>query len=171
MRYRPGVSGEALQWVKPRWTKPDYELRAGDVVIARLIWPRNSPPCGEWASGRYFFERTGWLRRRIVVHDASAADASAPVATLTRGDGALAYPDGRAYRWVKPQWWSAQRVWRDGADREIVRFAPHGSSSTVTAQPEADYLPDTPLLLTLGQYLLIIAAREARAAAAAAAIR
>lgn len=169
MRPMNDVTDGELRWIKPKWTKLTFELRAGEAVVATLNWARKSPPRGEWAGGRqYLFDRDGWLRPRILIRDASAGEASEPVATFTRRGGALLLSDGRQYRWDKPNHWTTKQIWRDSAGVELVRFAPEHGGAMVTVQSEAASLAELPLLLILGQYLLAIAAQEAQAATTAA---
>ncbi|HEX9036824.1 MAG TPA: hypothetical protein VF808_07515 [Ktedonobacterales bacterium] len=167
MRPMSDIDGEELRWVKPKWSKLTFELRAGEAVVATLNWARKSPPRGEWAGGQYLFDREGWLRPRILIRDASAGEASEPVATFTRRGGALTLSDGRQYRWERPNLWTTKQIWRDSAGVELVRFAPKRGGAEVTVQSEAASLAELSLLLILGQYLLTIAAQEAQAATAA----
>jgi len=167
--------GSELQWVKPRWTKLQFELRAGETVVATLAWARGSRAVGEWVEGQYLFSREGWLRPRILVRSArTEATAAAgapdePIATFAYRGGALTFPDGRAFLWKKPKRLTTERVWVDSAATVLVRVRPArwGATAAVTIQPEAAGLPELPLLVLLGQYLVVLAAQDAAAASAA----
>ena len=60
--------GQELQWVHPHRLRPEYELRAGDEVLARLssTGALASRVRAETADGLWIFERTG-LRQAITV--------------------------------------------------------------------------------------------------------
>jgi hypothetical protein len=172
------TGGDAFEWVKPRWTKLEFELRAGETVVATLAWSGGSRAVGTWADAQddqYRFSREGWLRPRILVRrartDAATAtgDPDEPIAMFAYRGGALSFPDGRAFVWKKPKRLTTERVWVDRAATEIVRYRPARwhSTAAVTLQPAAAGLPELPLLILLGQYLVVLAAQDAVAASTA----
>src|SRR6516164_282089 len=133
---RGEVQHGELVWVKPKWSKLQFELRSGDSGVATLDWIRGSQALAQWGESRYHFSRQGWLRPRILVHTAPREAPGEPLATLTYRSGALTYADGRAFAWKKPRWFTRVRVWVDSAGTELVRFRPvRRSLVTVTAQP------------------------------------
>jgi hypothetical protein len=134
--------GAELMWVKPRWSRLQFELRAGDAIVATLDWARGSQALGQWGAAAYRFSRRGWLRQRVCIHPAPAADADAPLATFQAHPGALTLPDGRAFRWQKPRRLTRERIWVDDAGNEIVRFRPEQRATVVvTTPPEAARQP------------------------------
>jgi hypothetical protein len=168
MRSLDEVSGEALRWVKPKWFKHQYELRAGEEVVATLVRSGGSGGVGEWSGGRYSFFQKGWFNQRIFVGDDAVIEDNAPLATFTRRDGVLTLADGRTLFWKKPSFWKSRRVWSDGA-ASLVEFDPASgyASPQVTISPEGAYLDELPLLLLLGQYLIVRGREEADATSAA----
>jgi hypothetical protein len=180
MRALHEVRGDELVWVRPKWSRFFFELRTGETVVATLAWAGGSRAVGECAGAQYRFSREGWLRQRILVREGATggptgADArEEPVATFARrrGGGTLTFPDEREFLWQKPRAWTTERVWTDGAATVLVRFNPATRESpvTVTSQPQAADLAELPLLILLGQYLIVLAAQEAAAAGAAATI-
>jgi hypothetical protein len=57
------------------------------------------------------------------------------------------------------------------AATELVRFHPaRYTAVVVTTPPEATHRPELPLLILLGQYLVVLAARDAEEAGTAAAV-
>jgi hypothetical protein len=167
MRALQDIGGEELQWVKPKWTRPEFELRAGDAVVATLRWTGGSRAEGTWAGGQYRFSREGWFRPRILVRRAAPEDTGEPLATFAYRGAILSLPDGRSFRWAKPKRWTAERVWLDGAATELIRFRPQRAGAVVTMQPRAATLPELAMLLLLGQYLFGLAAQDAVAATSA----
>jgi hypothetical protein len=165
------LSGQELHWVKPKWSKLQFELRAGETAVATLTWTGGARALGQWAGGQYQFSRQGWFRRRTFIHTPTGPT-DEPVALFThRGNsGALVFPTGRTFRWQRPTRWTAERVWVvDNAPTALVRCRPARwrSPGVVMIQPAAASLPELPLLLLLGQYLMVQAAQEAAASAAA----
>jgi hypothetical protein len=170
MRSLYEVSGEELRWEKPKWLKRRYELRAGEEVVATLVRTGGSKAIGEWSGGRYAFSQKGWFHLRILVGDDAVTDANAPLATFTRRGGVLTLADGRTLLWVKPGFWKSRRVWSDGA-MSLVEFDPASgyASPRVTIAREGARLGELPLLLLLGEYLIVRAREEADTASVAAA--
>ena len=172
------VGGEELRWIKPRRTKLQFELRAGEILVATLAWTGGSHALGQWAEGQYRFNRKGWLRPRTLVRGAANAASDTPgeqeetVATFAHRGGTLSFPDGRTFLWKKPKRWTNERIWMDSATAERVRFHPGAweSTVTVTSQPESASLPELPLLVLLGQYLIVLASQDAAAASSAATV-
>jgi hypothetical protein len=162
------VSSEELRWVKPKWLKRQYELRAGEEVVATLVRSGGAGAIGEWSGGRYAFSQKGWFNPRILVDDDATADVNAPLATFIRRGGVLTLDDGRTLFWVKPGFWKSKRVWSDGA-ASLIEFDPASgyASPQVTTTAEGARLAELPLLLLLGEYLIVRAREEADAASAA----
>jgi hypothetical protein len=156
-----------LVWVKPKWIRRQFALRSGDTVLATLTWTRGSSALAQWDASQYHFSRQGWLRPRVLVRDASAGDTSEPLATFTQRGGALSFPDGRVFFWKKPKRLTNEHVWANAAGTELVRFrAGRHSTATVTTPPEAAPQPELPVLILLGQYLLVLATQDEAAVAA-----
>jgi hypothetical protein len=168
MRSLYEFSGEDLRWVKPKWFKRQYELRAGEEVVATLKRSGGSKAIGEWSGGRYVFSQKGWFNSQILVGDDAATGANTPQATFTRRGGVLTLADGHTLSWVKPGFWKSRRVWSDGA-ASLVEFDPASgyASPQVTITPEGARLAELPMLLLLGQYLIVRAREESDAASAA----
>ena len=168
MRSLYEVSGQELRWEKPKWLKRRYELRAGEEVVATLVRSGGSKAIGEWSGGRYCFSQKGWFNLRILVGDDAITDANAPLATFTRRGGVLTLADGRRLLWVKLGFWKSKRVWSDGAAALVEFDAASGyASPQVTITDEGARLTELPLLLLLGEYLIVRAREETDAASAA----
>jgi hypothetical protein len=94
------INGEELRWIKPARFKLQFELRAGDTVVATLGWTGSYRAVAQWADAQYRFSQEGWFRPRVVVRGASADATDEPVAVLAYRGGALTFADGRAFVWV-----------------------------------------------------------------------
>lgn len=156
-----------LYWVKPKCTRPEFELRVEDTVVATLRWTSGSRADGTWAGGQYRFNREGWFRPRILVRRAASDNTDELLATFLYRGALLTFPDGRSFHWTKPKHWTAERVWLDDAAAEYVRFQPQRKGAVVTLQSGAAALPELAMLVLLGQYLLALAAQDAVAASSA----
>src|SRR5205823_3726418 len=104
--------GQELQWVHPNLLSSEYELRAGDEVLARLHWKGGltSRVLAETADGSWAIERKG-IRQTITV---LALDAYTELATITRGmsgQATLLLADGREYRWQSTSFWRDVWTW------------------------------------------------------------
>lgn len=168
MRDLHEVTSEELRWVRHRRLKLEFELRAGETVVATLAWTGRARALGAWAGGQYRFSREGWFRPRTLVR--GAEDTGEPVATFAHRGGILTFLDGRLFRWKKPKRWTNERIWVDASATELIRFRPSAwrSPGSVTIQAEAAHHRELPLLLLLGQFLLVLAAQEAEEASSAA---
>jgi hypothetical protein len=165
-----GHQGTEFEWVKPKWSRLRFELRAGDTVIATLDWARGRQALGRWGQAAYRFGQRGWLRPRVLIWSAEARDADAPLATFEARHGALTLPNGRAVLWRKPRRLTREHIWVDDAAMEIARFRPERRRTVVGTPVALDQHPDLPLLILLGQYLIVSAAQDAEAATTAAVV-
>ena len=167
MELSSDFTARALQWSRPRRLKRAFELRAGDTVLATLTWTRGSRALAQWGASQYQFSRQGWLRPRVLVRDANAPESAEPLATYTQRGGTLTFPDGRELLWQKPKRLTNERVWKDAAETELVCFRPGRRATDVVIATAASASPELPLLVLLGQYMLVLAAQDAEAAVAA----
>jgi hypothetical protein len=167
MQSLDAVGGEELRWVKPKRLKRRYELRAGEEAVATLTRFGATGATGEWNGGRYVFSQKGWFNQRIFVRGDPTTSDAAPLATFTRRDGVLTFADGRTLVWKKPNRWRSKRVWLDGA-APLVEFDPANgyASPRVTITPEGAPRAELPLLLLLGEYLIVRAREDADAVSA-----
>jgi hypothetical protein len=158
--------GTGLIWTKPKWSKSRFELHAADnTVLATLAWGRGTRAQAQWGESHYLFSRQGWLRPRILVHATDSGEAGTPIATLAQRGGLLSFPEGRTLSWTKPKRLTSERIWVDSAASELVRFHPARHATVVVATPlEASHRPELPLLILLGQYLIVLAAQDAEVA-------
>lgn len=171
--------GIEMIWVQPRRSKPRFELRSGEDLLATLVWHKKGRALGQWDKQRFWFSQEGWFRRRTIIRDASSNgddtfDANTDSLTMfvhQGSGGSLVFPDGHLLTWKKPKIWTNGHTWAN-ATTELVRFQPANwrAQVTVTIQPEAATRPETALLVLLGQYLHVRATQDAETAAVAATI-
>ncbi len=165
-------AGQPLRWVQPKAVKQQFELHSGDEVLAVMQWQSSwrSSATAETAEGNWSFNRRGF--RQQVSIEANRADL--PIPTLSRrwtGSATLTFPDGQSYLWKRSGFWGIKRAWTTPDGVPLVTFkTAYGLFKTggeVAIEPTAATLPELALLMTLGWYLVVMAARDAAAASAA----
>jgi len=143
--------GQELQWVHPHLLRPEYELRAGDEVLARLSSKRalSSLVRAETANGLWMFERKG-TRQAITI---KALDAHTELASIKRGmsgQATLLFPDGREYRWQCSSFWHDVWTWLNDEGTPLLHLK---RGTQVQLELVAQDLPELALLATFGWYL------------------
>ncbi len=156
-------SGQELQWSHPNLLSSEYELRAGDELLARLHWQGafTSRVHVDTADGSWMIERKG-IRQSITV---LALDTQTELATIKRGmsgQAILLFADGHEYRWQCTSFWHDVWTWvnTEGTPLLHVKRGAH-----VQLEPAAQGFPDLALLTALGWYLHKLQEEEAAIAA------
>jgi hypothetical protein len=168
------IVGAELAWVKAG--RRQFSLHLGGDVLATLTWRERGRALGEWGVERFWFSHEGWFRPRTVVRrtaeSAGAHDVmDTPIALFVHagGGGSLVSPAGKLIVWKSPRFWAGERVWIDDTTVLVRVWPARGNApTTVSVQPEAANRSEIPLLILLGQYLCVRAAREEEAAIVAA---
>ncbi|HEY3570429.1 MAG TPA: hypothetical protein VGP73_21040 [Thermoanaerobaculia bacterium] len=161
-----------LSWQQPQAFKCAYELRAGDELLGALRKTRKFGAAMEAEIGgtRYTFEPAGFFRSRVTVREAGAAGEPAVFQSGFCGGGQLLLPDGRSYRWKMTSFWGSRWTFLDDSDRPLVSLRPRNrvfrTGSEVEIAPGALRMPELPVLVLLGWYLLLRINQESAAAAA-----
>jgi hypothetical protein len=171
-----------LYWAQPKAFERRFVLRTGEHELAWLEFRSafGSLALAEAAQGRWSFKRVGFLNPRVTVRlPDSEDDLAIYTPRWTGGGGGLEFPGGRAYVWQAANFWASQFCWRHMLGDDLVLFSPgseeHTLSNLVKHQAQvilaaaARSLPDLPLLVLLGWYLMILQHDDAAATAAAAA--
>ena len=143
--------GQQLQWVHPHLLKSEYELRAGDELLARIYSKGvfSSQVYVETADGHWMIERKG-LHQTIRVH---LPETDTELATINRegsDQATLVFPDGREYRWQRTSFWHDDWTWLNNEGTPMFHVKRGGH---IQLEPAAQGLPELALLITLGWYL------------------
>jgi hypothetical protein len=161
------TAGQELLWIQPAARKRDHELRAGDDVVATLHFQRGSLADAEAAGAHWTFKRQGFWHPRVTVRTAGSDADLAVFHPRWVGGGALEFPDGRAVRLSSANFWQSEWVWQDN-EKPLIWFKGRRGlvkvRGAVEIQPEAVALPDLPLLILLGWYLILLHAEDSAAA-------
>ena len=169
-----------LYWIQPKALERWFELRAEDRVVATLGWQTSCGTLarGEAADGRWTFKRVGFLNPRVTVRESGSEIDLAVFWPRWLGDGTLEFAYGRAFRWQSTNFWATDWMFADADGTPVVAFkqgSPEGKLSDmfkmqalIDIYPEARDLPELPLLVLVGWYLMILRRDDAAAGAAAA---
>jgi len=142
-------------------------LRAGDDVVATLRFQRGSLADAEAEGHHWTFKRQGFWQPRVTVRVPGSDADVAVFRPRWAGGGTLDFADGRSVRLSSANFWQSQWVWQE-KDQPLILFkGRHGivkAKGAVEIQPGAESRPDTPLLVLLGWYLILLHADDTAAA-------
>jgi hypothetical protein len=165
-----------LRWVRSHVDRHEYDLEAGDDVIATLRWqkPVGSLAEAKSSQGEWTLKRSGFLSPSLVVRDSkSGADLAHLFAHFNHSTVRL--PNGARYEWNRTGLMVPGWHFRDVRGQEVVSFEPTREhlrleGGLLTVLPAARSLPELTLLLILGWYFIVLAWVEDEAAAASSAV-
>jgi hypothetical protein len=156
--------GRRLRWTQPHVFRREYELRAGEDVLATLrfegVFGRTARAGA--AEGTWIFQETGFPGRRTVVRREGSDVELATYSRRWRG-GTLEFAGGRSFIAKSLKFWPPEWGFTDREDHPLVRFRPElnpfKASARVTIERRADSLEELPLLLLVGWHAAILAKR------------
>ena len=173
MRSLAEVAGQELVWVQPAATRQNFELRAGDDVVATLRFQRGSLAEAEASDGRWTFKREGFWHPRVTVR-VPGSDANVAAFNPRWAGGGTLEIDNRILQFAAANFWHSQWDWQGPDGKPLVHFKSRHGLVRVEGQVElpapAGEQADLPLLVLLGWYLLILHARDSAVAASTAAV-
>ena len=180
MKALSSAVGMDLYWIQPkgidnRW----FELRAGGHVVATLGFGSlcDSLARAESADGSWTFRRVGILNPRVTVRKAGE-EATLAIYTprWTGREGTLEFPGRRVFNWMQSSFWATKHEITDAAGNPLVSFESGTAKPRLSdifktqARVEIDQrgraLPELPLLVLLGWYLIVLQKQDAAAVAA-----
>jgi hypothetical protein len=167
------ITGEELLWIQPAARRREHELRAGDDVLATLRFQRGSLADAEAEGHHWTFKRQGFWQPRVTVRIPGSDADVAVFRPRWAGGGMLDFADGASVRLSSANFWQSEWVWQE-KDQPLMLFkGRHGivkAKGAVEIQSGAASRPDTPLLVLLGWYLILLHADDTAAATAGAAV-
>lgn len=149
MRLIQEAADQELIWRQPSMMKQEYELRAGDEVLATLRWQKTfgSLALAETAEASWTFKRSGFWRPRVT---ARLPDSERDIATFKpegwSGGGTLTVDGGHGFQLVNTSFWRSHWAWHAADDTPLVQFTGMHALKTeghVVLTPEAASLPET----------------------------
>jgi hypothetical protein len=150
-----------LKWVQPSAWKMQYELRAGDELIATLRFRSSfgSFATGESGDGCWTFKRVGFWQTRVTIRGCeSEMDIAMFKNNTWSGGGALELPDGRKIL-ATTNFWQTNFEFRTEAGESLVGFKTGGLvhfSAAVEIEPNAAGMPELPWIVMFGWYLAVM---------------
>ncbi len=155
------VIGQELKWVQPSAWKMEYELRAGDELIATLRFRSSfgSFATAESADGCWTFKRVGFWQARVTIRGCgSDMDLAMFKNDTWSGGGTLELSGGRKIL-ASTSFWQTNFEFKTEADEILVRFKPGGLvhfSAKVDIQPNASGVPELPWIVMFGWYFAVM---------------
>jgi hypothetical protein len=157
------VASSELEWIQSHGL--NFELRAGDEIVGSLRWERSAQATAETADQRWTFNREGFWRMRITVRVPGSETTFAVFYPTWLGGGTLEGQPGRPLRMVSRSWWRAQSDWVDEVGQPLVHIANRGKwfevKYRVVIEKQAIALPEMPLLVMLGLYVIVLRSMDA----------
>jgi hypothetical protein len=164
--------GRELEWMQPSAWKMEYELRAGDELIATLRFRSSfgSFATAESADGCWTFKRVGFWQTRVTIRSCgSDMDIAMFKNNTWSGGGTVELPGGRKIL-ATTNLWQTNLDFKTEAGATLIRFKTAGLvhlSAKVEIQPDAAGVPELPLIAMLGWYLAVMMYMDTAATVAA----
>jgi hypothetical protein len=161
MRRISDLIGEQLKWVQPGALKMHYELRAADELAASLHFRSSfgSFATAESADGCWTFKRVGFWQTGVTVRHCGGNDDIAIFRNNTwSGGGTLEFPDGGRIL-ASTNFWQTRFEFKTESGETLVEFETGGLihiSAIVEIKPGAVAMPELPLIVMLGWYLVVM---------------
>ena len=163
------AAGHQLVWTQPARMQQAFELRLGDDPLGSLEFERGTLAVGVVDDGRWSFKREGFWHPQVTVRIPGSDENVAVFKPRWAGGGTLQLSQGRELRFASANFWHSQWDWLDGGE-SLAHFKGHAgflkTEGEVEIESDALRLVETPLLVVLGWYLLILFGRDAAAASA-----
>lgn len=172
MRSIREVAEQPLRWSQPSALKREYELHAGDDVVATLRWQKTfgSLALAETAGGSWTFKRSGFLRPKVTVRMLGSEMEVGVFKPGWGGEGTLRFSEGPCYEWQNTSFWRSEWAFANDAGESLVHFKPEPAffkqSAEVKVELCAVALPELSLLTVLGWYLMLLLSEDSAGAAA-----
>ena len=170
MKKIAGPTDQELKWEQPSGFKEEYELRAGEELVATLRFRSSfgTLATAESADGCWTFKRVGFWQPKATVRRCNEDDdiAAYKNETLT-SCGLLTLSDGRTFS-AESNFWQTKFEFSNESGETLIQFKADGLlhlSSIVTIGPGAVNLPEVPWMVMLGWYVIVMMRRDATTAA------
>lgn len=161
MRKIVELADQQLKWVQPSALKMQYELLAGDQLVSTLKFRSlfGTFATGESADECWTFKRVGFWQTRVTVRP---CDRDTEVATFRNNTwssgGTLEMFDRRKFP-ATTNFWQTNFEYQNESGNTLIQFKRGGLlhlSATVEIQPRAVRMPELPMMVILGCYLIVM---------------
>ena len=149
-----------LEWLHPAILKREHELRSGDDRYGTLVWEQTfgSLAVAETADQTWTFKRTGFVTTEVTVR---VRGSEANVASLRPGwlgKGTLIVGN-QLFDWSNTGFWTSTWGFSRPDGTAVVQFQPKFTllrrATDVVVEPSAWAMPELPLLVCLGWYMMV----------------
>lgn len=170
-----GMIGRELEWMQPSAWKMEYELRAGDELIATLRFRSSfgSFATAESADGCWTFKRIGfWQTRATIRGCGSDTDVGVFKNNTWSGGGTLELPDGRKIP-ATTNLWQTNFEFKTEQGETLIRYKTAGlvhRSAKVEIRADAARMQELPWVVMLGWYLAVMMYMDTTSAAGTVAV-
>jgi len=168
-----------LQWLQPKGLNRSFELHSGVTLVARLDFQSawGSLAIAATAAQSWSFKRVGFFKTRVTARIAGQPDDIAIFHPNWLGEGWIEIAGGRRYFWKSANFWASRFVistedgspiitYQEGV--EHPKFADwFKTQAGVRVEYPARGLPETPMLILLGWYLIVLHQEDSAAAGGA----
>jgi hypothetical protein len=167
------LASQPLKWEQPRAFKMEYNLRAGDELVATLNFRSlfGSLATGQSADGCWTFKRVGFWQTRATIRACDSEDDIASYRNNTWScGGTLELVDGQKILGTTNFWQTKFGFERESGEK-LIQFTNGGLihiSAIVEVLPEGLSIRQLPWMVMLGWYLVIMMHHDAAIATGAA---
>lgn len=162
-----------LKWEQPGM-KMAFDLMTGDTLVATLkfrsAW--GTLAYADSGDGSWTFKRVGfWQKSASIRINGVDEDLAIFTNNTWSQGGTLEFANGQSFK-ATTNFWMTQMEWQTEDDQPLVRFHIGGffkQSAEVEILPEATQIPELPILILFGWYLILMLHSDSAAASAAAA--
>ncbi len=161
-----------LKWMQPSM-KMEYSLVSGETPVASLNFRSSwgTLATAESGDGCWSFKRIGFWQNRANIRECGSENDVAIFTNNTwKQGGTLEFAGGGVFK-ATTNFWMTRLEWLDLNDEPLMRFNIGGffkHSAEIEILPVAARLPELPLLVLFGWYLILMLYRDSAATAAAA---
>jgi len=173
---------EHLNWRQPRTTHQFFELKSKEDLFGTLLFPKSvgSLAEAETADGKWTFKRIGFFSTKISIRKSGEEnDLAIFKPNLTASSGALDFAYGKKYQWHSSNFWGTRFEFKDEKGETILTFLSgiedpklkdwFKTQARIEISGDKTDLPELPIMVLLGWYLIIVLQMDSSAGAVVAA--
>jgi hypothetical protein len=158
-------TGSIMHWSQPHAARTEYELRSRTALLATLTVNNmfGTLATARSADGCWTFKRIGFWQNRANIR---ACGSDTDVAIFTNntwdGGGTLEFLQGPAFK-ASTNFWKTSFAFTTDTGEPLIAFDFGGvfhRSSDVHLSPLAAQIPETPLLVLFGWYLILMLSED-----------
>jgi len=173
MKNIESMVGRELQWVQPSIFKREYELRAGDIVVAKLGWVKflGMTVKAESADGCWMFDQKGFLKSELTIKKCDQDETIVCIKEERFKRTQKIELSNNRHLTLKANFWRTTFTLETDTREPFVIVRKHGFFSTrfdVELRRRGTSLPEFPWLVLFMWYFVRVSIRRAQAHAATA---